>query len=58
MGNVVARQFERTDTDFAYGIMAREDWNTRKEDVVRMFDFEPQGCFIAEVDGKQTARAS
>jgi GNAT superfamily N-acetyltransferase len=53
MDNVVVRQFERTEADFAYEMMTREEWNTRKEDVVRMFDFEPQGCFMAEVDGKR-----
>lgn len=36
MENVVVRQFERTDMDFAYKLMAREEWNTRREDVVRM----------------------
>lgn len=56
MSNVVARKFERKDTDFAYEIMAREDWNTNGDDVVRMFDFEPQGCFMADVDGKRTER--
>lgn len=51
------RQFERTDTDVAYEMITREGWNTRKEDVVRMFDFGPQGCFMAEVDGKRKGRA-
>jgi ribosomal protein S18 acetylase RimI-like enzyme len=29
-----------------------EQWNERRDDVQRMFEFEPKGCFIAEVDGE------
>lgn len=46
------RSFREDDTGFAYEMIAAERWNDRKEDIRRMFDYEPNGCFVAEVDGE------
>jgi GNAT superfamily N-acetyltransferase len=52
LNGVCLRKFEREDLDFAYKMTVTENWNVTRNDIVRMFDFEPTGCFIAEVDGK------
>jgi ribosomal protein S18 acetylase RimI-like enzyme len=39
------------DVDFAYDLNLKEGWNNKRDDVKRMFSFDPGGCFIAEVDG-------
>jgi ribosomal protein S18 acetylase RimI-like enzyme len=52
LNNVCLRKFKVKDVDFAYNMTATEDWNVTRNDIVRVFDFEPQGCFVADVDGK------
>ena len=52
MNDVCVRQFGKEDTDFAHKMTLTEEWNVTRNDVVRMFDFEPAGCFMAEVGGK------
>jgi GNAT superfamily N-acetyltransferase len=49
MQRVSVRRFEREDIDFAHEMTSTEQWNMKRNDVARMFDFEPEGCFIAEV---------
>jgi ribosomal protein S18 acetylase RimI-like enzyme len=46
------RKLAREDLDFAFEMTVAEQWNDRPEDIKRVFDFEPKGCFIAEVDNK------
>ena len=47
------RLFKERDIEFAYEMTKIEGWNYEKEDTQRMFSYNPSGCFIAEVNGKQ-----
>ena len=44
------RTLKKEDIDFAHKMVTVEQWNDRREDIERMFSYEPNGCFIAEVD--------
>jgi GNAT superfamily N-acetyltransferase len=44
------RRLEVRDLDFAYRMVSKEGWNDRNGDLERMLNYEPQGCFIAEVN--------
>ena len=46
------RSFKDEDIDFAYKLDTIEQWNHTKNDIERMFSFEPNGCFIADVNSK------
>lgn len=46
------RPLTKNDFDFAHEMTVVEQWNDRLKDVKRIFNFEPDGCFIAEIDGK------
>jgi ribosomal protein S18 acetylase RimI-like enzyme len=46
------RPFEEEDIDFAYKLDVMEQWNDTRNDIKRMFSYEPNGCFIAEINGK------
>lgn len=46
------RTLKAKDIDSVYKIYAVEQWNDRKNDIQRMFSYEPEGCFVAEIDGK------
>lgn len=50
MGNVAVREFEQGDLGFAYEMLMIEEWNDRREDAERMLGYEPEGCFMAEVN--------
>lgn len=39
------------DVELAYDLNLKEGWNNTRDDVKRLFSFEPGGCFIAEVNG-------
>lgn len=43
------RPFEEEDIDFAYRLDVMEQWNDTRNDIKRMFSYEPNGCFIAEI---------
>lgn len=49
MENVSIRLFQEKDVAFAYKMTVAEQWNDRTSDIRRMFDYEPNGCFVAEV---------
>jgi len=51
--HISIRPFVEGDIDFAYELIMIEEWNYVKEDVERMFKYNPLGCFIAEVEGKR-----
>jgi predicted N-acetyltransferase YhbS len=53
MKSFTLRLFKESDIEFAYELTKIEGWNYAKEDIQRMFRFNPLGCFIAEVNGKQ-----
>jgi len=43
------RTLTEADLEFAYKLNMAERWNDRKEDLLRMYNYQPEGCFIAEV---------
>jgi len=47
------RLWKRGDLDFVADSVDREGWRHLKRDVERCWRFEPDGCFMAEVDGKR-----
>jgi len=49
------RPFEEKDIGFAYEMTVREQWNVSRADIKRMFNYEPNGCFIAEAKGSRVA---
>ena len=52
------RPFEEGDIDFAYKLDLMEQWNDTRNDIKRMFGYEPDGCFIAEIKGKPIGHVS
>jgi predicted N-acetyltransferase YhbS len=46
------RTLTEKDIEFAYELNTTEQWNDRKEDLLRMYNYEPKGCFIAELQKK------
>lgn len=53
MKSFTLRLFRESDIEFAYETTKIEEWNYRKKDIQRMFNYNPSGCFIAEMNGKQ-----
>jgi len=47
------RPFKHEDIDFTYKLDTIEQWNHTRNDIERMFSFEPNGCFIAEISGRR-----
>jgi hypothetical protein len=52
MESLSVRTFAKADLGFPYELNTIEQWNDRKEDLVRIYSYEPRGCFIAEVEKK------
>jgi len=52
MPRVFVRRFEREDIDFAHKMTSTERWNVTRNDIARMLDFEPEGCFMVDVGGE------
>ncbi|NIO36267.1 GNAT family N-acetyltransferase [Candidatus Bathyarchaeota archaeon] len=52
MESVHIRKFSEDDIDFAHRMNLEEGWNNTRADIKRMFNYEPEGCFIAEISGK------
>lgn len=50
MEYVSVQQLKEVDLGFAFDLNVAEEWNDRFEDIKRMLGFEPDGCFIAEVE--------
>lgn len=53
MEAVSFRPFNAGDIEFAYESTRIERWNYAKEDVERMFSYNPSGCFIADCKGEK-----
>lgn len=53
METISLRPFKTTDIEFAYESTIIEEWNCSKEDMARMFNYNPLGCFMAEANGKR-----
>ena len=51
LNRILCRQLQQEDIAFAYEMTKTEMWNVTIEDVRRMFKFEPDGCFMAELEG-------
>lgn len=52
MKHFLIRPFKDGDIDFAYELDVSEQWNDTRKDIERMFNYEPNGCFVAEIDGE------
>ncbi len=50
---VTIRLFEPKDVNFAAELIRQEKWGHTTKDVRRCWNFEPEGCFIAEQDGER-----
>jgi ribosomal protein S18 acetylase RimI-like enzyme len=46
------RALGKADLEFAHKLNIEERWNDTKEDLLRMYNYQPKGCFIAEVKKK------
>lgn len=46
------RPFKDEDIDFAYKLDVIEQWDDTRNDIKRMLNYEPNGCFIAEINSK------
>jgi len=46
------RPFRDEGIDFAFKLDTIEEWNHTRNDIERMFSFEPNGCFVAEMSSK------
>jgi len=57
LDKISVRQFEKKDIEFAYEMTTVEHWNVTVKDVERMYSFEPEGCFMAEVNGEPAGHA-
>jgi len=53
MESASLRLFKERDIEFAYEMTKIEGWNYARKDIQRMFSYNPSGCFIAEMNGKQ-----
>jgi ribosomal protein S18 acetylase RimI-like enzyme len=45
-------KFRTEDFDFVANLYATENWGYLPSDIRRFMEWEPDGCFIAEIDGK------
>jgi ribosomal protein S18 acetylase RimI-like enzyme len=52
MESLFVRTLAQADLEFAYELDVGERWNDTEDDLLRMYEYEPKGCFIAEVDQK------
>jgi GNAT superfamily N-acetyltransferase len=46
------RPFGHEDIDFAYKLDVMEQWDDTRKDIKRMFNYEPNGCFVADINSK------
>jgi len=46
------RPFEQGDIDFAHKLNMMEHWNDTRNDIKRIFSYEPNGCFIATINNE------
>jgi len=53
MSNVSIRLFSESDIGFAYESCIKEKWLHSLRTIKRLYSYEPKGCFVAEVNGKQ-----
>jgi GNAT superfamily N-acetyltransferase len=51
VGSTRIRLVKDADIDSVYALCAKEQWNHSTKVIKRLLDLEPNGCFVAEVDG-------
>ena len=51
MDRIVYRQLHEGDIEFAHEMNKTEQWNDTIEDLTRLLEYEPDGCFLAELNG-------
>jgi hypothetical protein len=51
MPDISIRQFQEKDIAFAQRMTQTEQWNVTKNDFQRMLGYEPNGCFLATMNG-------
>jgi ribosomal protein S18 acetylase RimI-like enzyme len=42
-----------SDIEFVYTMCSVEEWNHSRRSVERLFGYEPNGCFVAEIEGRR-----
>lgn len=52
------RQMTAADIDCAMSLKDQVGWNQTPDDIRRLVEYEPEGCFIAEVDGTPVGTVS
>jgi GNAT superfamily N-acetyltransferase len=52
------RQMMAGDLDCAMNLKDQVDWNQTPDDIRRLIEYEPEGCFIAELDGTPVGTVS
>jgi len=53
MSNILIRLFSKNDIEFSHKQTENEHWFHNLKTIRRTFTYEPNGCFIAEVNGKR-----
>jgi len=53
MSNVFIRLFSESDIEFVYKSCMSENWNHSPRTIERLFNYEQNGCFVAEINGKR-----
>jgi GNAT superfamily N-acetyltransferase len=58
MSKTIIRRLSNDGLDFAQSIRSIAGWNQTDRDWRRLFDSEPEGCFLAEMDGQPAGTAT
>jgi len=53
MSNILIRLFSKNDIEFSHKQTENEHWFHNLKTIRRTFTYEPNGCFVAEVNGKR-----
>ena len=57
-GMVNIRPWAEEDIDYVFKSISREQWGHSRDDVVRCWRWEPNGCFVAEDEGERVGHVS
>ena len=53
MDDVLVRLLNNDDISFVHELNVMEGWGDTRRDIERMLEYEPNGCFLAEVNGER-----
>jgi ribosomal protein S18 acetylase RimI-like enzyme len=53
MDKIEITQMTGNDTQYAYELTEKEKWGYLREDIDRLIEWEPEGCFVARLSGKR-----